>query len=353
MILVDLNGIIFQNIFGSIAYAKPEIQENGKYNVNDFIQVTEAFILDQLFNIQNDFQYKYGSMVLCLDNTHSGNWRREYYPHYKEKRSSDRERSEIPFSDVFDKLNKLIEQLSINTPYKVVSVDTAEGDDVILCLAREFSADEPVLIISSDKDMIQAQQYGDVKQYSLLTKKWITPELKGGSMEFWLHEHVILGDSADGVPKITNNTTFSEPFEKYLKSKNLDYTPKTYNMLTYEEQDQIESDFEVLDNKGKKRVWCNPRFGVASVKKILENNELDEFLDSNPLYRENFERNKRLVLDDYIPRDIYNKCVSNFLDAKTDSNTEEFVDFLTNNGLGSLITSLPLNFVNRLDGLDF
>lgn len=346
MILIDFNALLYQNIYGSITACQPVPQEDtGKYLLKDFMPTAKGFLLSELFTFQQEHQYTYGGMTICLDCSHASNWRREHLDGYKGSRAEGRAESEVPFNEVFEDIDGLLYQLRENTPWKVIKVDRAEADDIMLCLARQYAPKEQVLIISADKDMIQAQKYGNVKQYSPTTKKWITPETKGGNMDFWLQEHVILGDPADEVPRITERTEFSIPFKNYLLLKGLKYTPREYNKLSWEDRERIEEPFDVFDRWGRKDIWKNPRLGPAKIQKILDEGKLDEFLDSNELYRENYERNKRLVLDEYIPSDIYAKSVENYINAKTDVNTDEFVKYLVDSGLERLSLNLPLNFV--------
>jgi len=72
----------------------------------------------------------------------------------------------------------------------------AEADDIIATLCSE-SSDE-VMILSGDKDFIQLQKYPNVKQYSPITKKMIN----GFNADDYLKEHVLKGDSSDGVPNV-------------------------------------------------------------------------------------------------------------------------------------------------------
>jgi hypothetical protein len=358
MILVDFSGILFQNIFGAINATKPsKNEESGKYKTSEFMPVARAFILSSLFKIQQEHSATKGEICICLDNTRDGNWRKDLLKTYKSSRKEGRENSEIHFGEVFDDIDEFIEQLRTNTPWRVVDVKHAEGDDVILCLAKHYAKTEPILIISADKDMIQAQRHGNVVQYSPLTRKWVTPETKGGNMDFWLTEHVILGDDADEVPRITERTEFSIPFKDYLKKKGYSLTPRTFNQLSNEEQILILDDFDVLTKKGNKDVWKQPRLGSSTIQKMLENGTIEEWLDSNDLYRENYERNKRLVLDDFIPTEIYNSSITNYIESKksiSKENTVAFKKYLCSSGLERLTLDLPLNFIaNGLDWGDF
>ena len=54
------------------------------------------------------------------------------------------------------------------------------------------------MIVSGDKDFSQLQRYKSVSQYSPITKKMIKVD---DPMEY-LYEHVIRGDTGDGVPNI-------------------------------------------------------------------------------------------------------------------------------------------------------
>ena len=49
-------------------------------------------------------------------------------------------------------------------PYKAIHLDGVEADDVIGTLTmrtQEFGQDEPIMIVSSDKDFIQLQKYNN------------------------------------------------------------------------------------------------------------------------------------------------------------------------------------------------
>jgi 5'-3' exonuclease len=81
-------------------------------------------------------------------------------------------------------------------PYKFLEVYGAEADDIIATLCSE-SSDE-VMILSGDKDFIQLQKYPNVKQYSPITKKMIN----GINPDDYLKEHVLKGDTSDGVPNV-------------------------------------------------------------------------------------------------------------------------------------------------------
>ena len=344
MILVDFSAIMFQNIFGAA-------KSTGKENLNELTKNITGSILYTLTFYQKMFK-EYGDLIICLD-SHTKNWRKDILKTYKSSRKENREQSDIPFNEIFEAVNEFLDQLRKNSPWKVVLVKGAEGDDVILCLAQFFAKTEKVLILSSDKDMIQAQKNKNVKQFSALTKKFITPETKSDNLDDWIQEHIILGDTADEVPRITDKTEFSDSFKEYLKSLNLDLNPKNFLELTEIEQAQIEESFDILDKKGQKDIWKNIKLGPKKIQKMIANNELEAFLDSNELYRKNYERNKILVLQEYIPTEIYNSIILCLKTQEKDNiNISEFKNYLYNLGLVNMAENLPDNFKSKNISID-
>ena len=353
MLLVDFSGIMFQSIHSAVASLKDElrVQDDGRYNVTDIIPAIKGFIISSLFSYQEMFK-EYGTMVICLD-SHTNNWRKEVLSTYKARRKTGRDDSPIPFDHIFQYIDELINQFITNTPWKVVKVKGAEADDIILVLAEVFSDVEEVLILSSDKDMIQAQRKSHIKQYSPLVKKWLTFNDKSNSMSGWIQEHIILGDDTDDVPRITAQTEFTQDFENYMKSINVSFTPKEYLQLTPEQVIEIEENYNVLNKKGGKDIWKNPKMGPKTLQKIINEGRLDEWLDSNELYRPNYERNKKLVLQECIPSAIFNECIIKYKEInKNNININEFKNYLYDNGLMTLAETLPPNFVSGTISID-
>ena len=110
--------------------------------------------------------------------------------------------------------NTIKEEVKANMPYKSVDVYGAAADDIIGTLCSE-SSDE-VMILSGDKDFIQLQRYPNVKQYSPITKKMIN----GINPDDYLMEHVLKGDTSDGVPNVLSpDNTFVDGIRQRPLSK--------------------------------------------------------------------------------------------------------------------------------------
>lgn len=358
MILVDFSSIIHRMIHTSVNQAKPS-KVDGKFVTSEFIGLTKYYIFQELFSIKQEHGPNFGDVVICLDKSSNGYWRKDVYPDYKAQRKKGREESEINFTEVFQEIDALTEQLKVNLPWKVIEVPKAEADDTMLVLAKEFNRSEKILIHSPDKDMIQAQRDNDtVYQYSALTKKWLVPENKHDHMEHWIQEHVCLGDASDNVPKVVDHTEFSTAFIDYIKSQG--YTIKDpvefkAAAISNDEKARLITEFDVYktnrkgESTGEKDIYKDIRFGPTTLEKaIAKHGSLDAWLDSHPLYRPNYERNFTLVMEEGIPSDIWNQIVLAYKTADMTYNDKAFEEYLTENMLQSIIMELPNHFkINR------
>jgi len=159
------------------------------------------FILNSIRSYNAKFRAEFGEMIIACDDTN--NWRKQIYPYYKANRKKNRETSKLDWNAIFTTLNKIRDELKVYFPYRVIQVHGAEADDVIGSLCMKFGNDmpvggfgDPILIISGDKDFRQLQIFSNVKQYDPVRKKWIAEK----NPTAYLKEHIIRGDSGDGVP---------------------------------------------------------------------------------------------------------------------------------------------------------
>ena len=189
MILLDFSNIIV----GSIMVAN-KIPDEEKTS-HDFIR---HLVLNSIRNYRIKYKKTYGEIVVCTDTKSS--WRKGVYPYYKAHRKAIREKQKtekgMDWSLLFKTIHEIIDEIDTFFPYKVISIPHAEGDDVIAVLARNFQ--EKSIIISSDKDFTQLHKYKNIKQYSPIQKKM----LNGSEPYKYLKEHIIRGDKGDGVPNI-------------------------------------------------------------------------------------------------------------------------------------------------------
>jgi hypothetical protein len=200
MILVDLNQVLLAGLMAQIANQKGKLDEH----------LIRHMVLNIIRTHVKNFKAEYGEVVLCCDNRKY--WRKEYFPFYKANRKKTRDKSDLDWHLIFDMLSKFKQELKENFPYKVLDVEGAEADDIIGTLVPRQSAHEKILILSSDGDFLQLQNYPNVKQYNPSQKKFV----KSVNPILELKEKIIRGDKGDGIP---NMFSPSDCFVRDLRQK--------------------------------------------------------------------------------------------------------------------------------------
>lgn len=183
-------------------------------------------VINSLRSYKQKFGVEYGEIVIACDDKNY--WRKQVFPYYKANRKKTRDASELNWANIFETFNKIKQEVKENFPYRVIQVETAEADDIIASLVREHGTDlngpDKILILSGDKDFVQLQTYGNVKQYDPVRKKWISCD----DPQRYLIEHILKGDAGDGVPNVLSDddTFVSDKRQKPLTQKKIN---KIYN----------------------------------------------------------------------------------------------------------------------------
>ena len=181
MILVDLNQVMISNLMAQIG-RDSDISED----------LVRHMILNSIRSYNNKFKEEFGDIVICCDSRHY--WRREIFPNYKWGRKQHRAGDTLDWDLIFSVFNKVRDEMKEHMPWKVVDVYGAEADDIIATLTKNNN--EEILILSGDKDFIQLQKYGNVKQYAPIQKKWVN----GVDPKRYIKEHILKGDRGDSIP---------------------------------------------------------------------------------------------------------------------------------------------------------
>lgn len=210
MIIVDLSQVMISNLMVQLGnHTNTEIEED----------LLRHMVLNSIRSYNQKFKNEYGEMIIACDA--GNNWRRQIFPYYKANRRKNREKSELNWTQIFDTLSKVREELKEFFPYRVIQIDGAEADDIIGTLADKFgNTSEKILIMSGDKDFVQLQRYMNVKQYDPVQKKWRTTN----DPDRFVKEHIMRGDTGDGVPNFlsADNTFVVGARQKPLSQKKLD-----------------------------------------------------------------------------------------------------------------------------------
>jgi hypothetical protein len=210
IIIVDLNQVMLSNLMMQLGnHTNARVEEN----------MVRHMVLNSLRSFRSKFYEEFGELVIACDNKNY--WRRQVYPYYKANRKKKIAESEMDWNAIFECMNKIRAELHEFFPYKVINLEQCEADDIIATLIKHAQPSEKILILSGDKDFIQLQVRENVRQYDPVRKKFIThPDPKK-----YLMEHVLKGDSGDGIPNVlSDDDTFVTPDkrQKPLTQKKID-----------------------------------------------------------------------------------------------------------------------------------
>lgn len=188
MILIDLTQVLIASLMAQTRGGKEPINED----------MVRHICLKSLAMYRKKYQRTYGELVLADDSYNV--WRKDVYPFYKANRKKTRDKDSKDWNQIFDCISIIREELKVNFPYKYICISKCEADDIIGTLCEKYGETENIMIVSGDKDFQQLQRYRKVKQFSPITKKNI--KLTQEQAEEYLRDHIISGDTGDGVPNV-------------------------------------------------------------------------------------------------------------------------------------------------------
>ena len=188
MILIDLTQVLIASLMAQTRGGKEPINE----------QLVRHICLKSLAMYRKKYKNKYGELVLA--DVSYNVWRKDVYPYYKANRKKTRDKDDKDWNQIFDCITVMRDELKYNFPYKYICISKCEADDIIGTLCEKYGSTENIMIISGDKDFQQLQRYGKVRQFSPITKSNI--KLTKEQAEEYLIDHIIGGDTGDGVPNV-------------------------------------------------------------------------------------------------------------------------------------------------------
>ena len=255
MILLDYSQIALSNII---------VQK-----LNDESMIRHM-ILNSIRMYNKRYRDEYGQMVICADGMNT--WRKDYYPYYKAKRRKNRDESSQDWNEIFRILHLVRDEIKENLPYKVVHMEGVEADDIIASLvlqSQEFGMNEPMMIVSSDKDFIQLQKFNNVKQFSPIQKKFV----KDDNPRTYLFNHIMKGDTGDGIPNVLSDD------DTFVSDKKQTPLRKTRIAEWLENSDNLR---EVMDDEIYRNYQRN--------KKLIDLTEVPESIQENIIYNYNEQK---------------------------------------------------------------
>jgi len=98
-------------------------------------------------------------------------------PRYKGNRSSQAWNYSMPKNSWYDLRDQIAHEAAAVLGAKIISVPTAEADDVIaisVVMLRERNDTDLITVMSDDTDLLQLQKHPNVQQYAFQKREWVT-----------------------------------------------------------------------------------------------------------------------------------------------------------------------------------
>jgi len=195
------NGIKYLIVDGHNFAFRAGLVSGFSLSTSEGVDTTVLFAMLNMIRHQVD-KYKPGEVCVCWD-WEGSKIKEAIYPEYKEARKVIREKKDY-FIDksLFIDIGKQIRELQVVLPHfgiKQVKVRGVEADDVIGLLCEELKG---VLVVSSDKDLLQLVNDGALVYYSprdILVTKQNFLELFDVPPELFLYYKSIMGDKSDNI----------------------------------------------------------------------------------------------------------------------------------------------------------
>ena len=287
MIVIDFSQSLYAAI---LAY---DHKTPDKIDMNIFRHIC----LSMIHGILSKFKFNYGNEVIIACDG-KNNWRKSIFQYYKYNRRKSRNESSIDWSKVYEKFDQMKSELKeYFTQYKVLEFDNAEADDIVYCTAKYcYDNNKPLLIISSDKDLVQLQKYKNIKQYDGIKKtfKEVDDPIK------FLDYQIFKGDNSDGIPNVLSP---SNTYYMGVRSKPL-----------YEKK--IEE-------------WMNDPMFNFNPEQVL----------GKEIY-ERYELNKKLIDLTCIPRELFDNIITEISKDFDTRDSNKLLNYFCENKLSVLIKNL-------------
>lgn len=222
---------------------------------------------------------KIDELIVAYDDKNS--WRKVIYKNYKGDRVKD---EEIDWEKFYQHYYSFLQDIKRYLPIKVIFTPRAEADDIIGVLSLNKTDEQEILIISSDSDYKQLSDYADI--YDPLKRK----TLEYANPEEFLTKLYLKGQKKDNIQNVKTPNDWPTQYKR------------------------------------------RPALGDKTIEKILNEDKLEEFLDTSIEHkfeyededgklveykakvkpREKYELNKRLIDFREIPKVIKRKTLERY-----------------------------------------
>jgi TusA-related sulfurtransferase len=257
------------------------------------INLLRHISLNNILAYKKKFKVDNNRLIICCDGRDY--WRKSIFSHYKQNRKKEHEKSTFDWETFFKDFNQIKLEVQTELPFPAIEVERCEADDLISVISQiNCPHENRIIIISSDKDLIQIQNLcPKVEQWSPFHKKLIN----SSTNDYNLFEHVIRGDKGDGIPNIFSD---DDVFVTNKRSKPI----KASNVLEW---------------KNLGGLNCPENF--CPTEEVMSK----------------FKRNRTLIDLTQIPEDIVKTISETYHQIESNVNSNNIFDYLVKNKLRKLL----------------
>ena len=272
LILVDTSYTSFYRFFATIRWYSfafhdefKELKENKSYDWKTnkvFIEKYEKMYLDSIINLVKKKQFDNSNIIFCMDSPKEHLWRTQLQCDYK----GDRPDLSLKhnFKTTFDYTYEIMipNFIKNNKNISSIRIDKIEADDIIGIISmymKEKDSEHPIYIVSGDEDFLQLGR-PNVTFINYKIKKPFTLTEEEAALA--LHNKIILGDVSDCIPSIF-------PKGKRIKKKEIMSSNEKLQEYINSNPDvkvQYEFNKKMIDFKNIPKIYIN------KVTRILRNN---------------------------------------------------------------------------------
>lgn len=249
---------------------------------NPNIQLWKYFLIDSIY--KSLFHGDVSEVILAVDDRKS--WRKLYWDRYKESRKLKRDSSNINWDVFHSEYNNFTSEIRGFLPFKVISAENAEADDVIGILTQKDNRD--YVVISNDEDYLQIVS-DHVKVYNPTKMEFMTCD----DPEMFVVTKCLTGQSKDDIFSIV-----------------------------------VPDDHP----KGKRK----PGFGAVSAKKVIDSGYKEWLDEKGDEYKKRFRRNRILIDFKLIPNVIRTRILNTYTSYKL-APPDKIYEFFDRNKFGSFL----------------
>ena len=272
LILVDTSYTSFYRFFATIrwfSFAFPEefkqLSADNKYNWKTnqiFIEKYEKMYLDSIIKLVKKKVFDNSNIIFCMDSPKADLWRTQLKCDYKGDRVDLSLKHNFKPTFEYTYQTMIPQFIANNKNINSLRVEKLEADDLIAIISlhmKEKKLDQKIYLVSGDEDFLQLGRE-NITFINYKAKKAIN--ITEDQAKESLRNKFILGDSSDCIPGI---------FPKGVRLKG--FTKK-----------------EILESDAK----------------------LNEYLNSNPDAKKQYDSNQKMIDFNNIPKIYYNKVTKLF-----------------------------------------